>query len=79
MTVYVQYFAVLREQAGIGTEIVETEATTVSELYHQLQREHGFTLSGDLVKAAANNTFLNADDPIPDGGTLTFIPPVAGA
>src|SRR4051794_10357985 len=36
----VQYFAVFREQRGLGEEIVETGACTVGDLYSELGARH---------------------------------------
>jgi molybdopterin synthase sulfur carrier subunit len=40
----IQYFAVLREQAGRSHERVTTTAATPADLYAELRGRHGFTL-----------------------------------
>ena len=45
--VRVRYFAVLRDQRGLGEESVATEASTAAELYEELARRHGFTLPAE--------------------------------
>jgi molybdopterin-guanine dinucleotide biosynthesis protein A len=44
-TLRVQYFALLRDQAGRAEESLSTTATTASELYAELAARHGFTLA----------------------------------
>ena len=38
MQVRIQYFAVLREQAGVSAETLETHATTPADLYEEFHR-----------------------------------------
>jgi molybdopterin converting factor small subunit len=44
-TVRVQYYAVLREQAGRSDEEVATAAATPAALYEELRTRHGLTLA----------------------------------
>jgi len=76
--IYVQYYAALREQRGLSRETVETQAVTAQELYQELKRKHGFTLSLDLLRVSVNNEFCPWGTPLKAGDTLIFIPPVAG-
>lgn len=76
--VNVQYFAILREQRGLTAEAVETSSATVAGLYDELRARHGFTLPGDRVRAAVNDTFVPAAQVLHDGDRVVFIPPVAG-
>ncbi len=76
--VNVQYFAILREQRGLTAESVETGGATVSALYDKLRARHGFTLPGDRVRAAVNDTFVPASQVLHPGDRVVFIPPVAG-
>jgi molybdopterin synthase sulfur carrier subunit len=76
--VNVQYFAILREQRGLTAESVETSSATVAGLYDELRARHGFTLPGDCVRAAVNDTFVSAAQVLHDGDRVVFIPPVAG-
>jgi molybdopterin converting factor subunit 1 len=78
MRVNVQYFAILREQRGLTAESVETGRETVSALYDELRARHGFTLPGDRVRAAVNDTFVPASQVLQPGDRVVFIPPVAG-
>ncbi len=78
MQVRIQYYAVLREQAGVADESVETRATTPAELYDEVRRAHGFTLPRNLLRVAVNDEFGEWLQKLQDGDRVVFIPPVAG-
>ncbi len=77
-TVRVRYFAILREQRGLEEERVTTEAATAGELYEQLRRHHGFTLTADRVRVAVNDEFAAWGVAVGNNDSVVFIPPVAG-
>ena len=74
----VQYFAVLREQAGRRDEALATEARTAAELYAELARRYPFSLPPEVLRVAINAEFREWNAPLGDGDTIVFIPPVAG-
>ncbi len=74
----VQYFALLREQAGRSEETVETSAATPRELLEQLRERHRFTLPAEMLKVAVNGDFAAWEHPLRAGDAVVFIPPVAG-
>ncbi len=74
----VRYFALLREQAGRGSEALQTTAHTPEELYAQLRRERGLTLEPRFLRVAINDEFADWQRPLHDGDTVAFLPPVAG-
>jgi molybdopterin synthase sulfur carrier subunit len=74
----VQYFAVLRERAGIGRETVRTAAPTAADLYEELARRHGFGLPRTMLRVAVNDEFADWSQPLAGGDRVVFIPPVAG-
>lgn len=76
--VMVQYFAVLREQAGRSEESLETSADTPRGLYEELSARHGFKLPSEAVKVAVNDDFATWEQPLADRDRVVFIPPVAG-
>ena len=76
--VSVRYFALLREQAGRGSEALQTAARTPQELYEQLQRERGLQLAPQFLRVAVNDEFGDWQQPLADGDTVAFLPPVAG-
>jgi molybdenum cofactor guanylyltransferase len=75
---HVQYFALLREQAGRRDEAVTSRASTPRELFAELTARHRFTLSEDHLKVAVNAEFADWSQPLKSGDTVVFIPPVAG-
>jgi molybdenum cofactor guanylyltransferase len=74
----VQYYALLREQAGRRDEAVTSRAATPRELFAELTARHRFTLSPDHLKVAVNAEFAEWSRPLNAGDTVVFIPPVAG-
>ncbi len=78
LALQVQYFALLREQAGRGEERIETSARTARELYDELAQRHGFSLPADSLKVAINAEFADWNRPLVAGDAVVFIPPVAG-
>jgi len=77
-TVHLQYFAILREQRGLGAETLSTSATTAAQLYDELRARHAFTLLAERLRVAINNEFAPWSTPLTDGAQIVFIPPVAG-
>lgn len=76
--VSVQYYALLREQAGRREETVTTTATTAQELYRELAARYPFTLPVDVLRVAINADFCDWPAPLRDGDAVVYIPPVAG-
>jgi molybdenum cofactor guanylyltransferase len=76
--VTVQYFALLREQAGRGSETLETRARTPRELYGELARRYPFSLDAAQLRVAINSEFGDWSATLRDGDAVVFIPPVAG-
>ena len=73
----VQYFAILRERAGVAAETVETDAATAEALYRELAARHRFPPL-QSIKVAINDEFRDWHSPLADGDSVVFIPPVAG-
>jgi molybdopterin-guanine dinucleotide biosynthesis protein A len=74
----VQYFALLREQAGRREEALESTARTPQELYQELRQRYPFTLGSEVLRVAVNSEFADWTTPLRAGDTVVFIPPVAG-
>jgi len=77
-TLRVQYYAILREQAGRSEETLDTVAGTPEELYAELRSRYPFRLEPTQLKVAVNTEFSDWRSPIRHGDTVVFIPPVAG-
>jgi molybdenum cofactor guanylyltransferase len=77
-TVRIQYYAILREQAGRSEETLDTSAGTPAELYAELRQRQPFQLTSAQLKVALNSEFSDWQTPLQHGDTIVFIPPVAG-
>jgi molybdopterin converting factor subunit 1 len=77
-TVHVQYYAVLREQAGRSTEDLSTAAATPADLYEELRKRHGLSLPREMLRVAINEEFADWTRALQAGDRIVFIPPVAG-
>jgi molybdenum cofactor guanylyltransferase len=78
MQLKIQYYALMREQAGRSEEILETSAPTPAEVYGELAARYGFTLTRDQLKVAINSEFSDWTRRLKAGDAVVFIPPVAG-
>ncbi|GJM11455.1 MAG: molybdopterin synthase sulfur carrier subunit [Lysobacteraceae bacterium] len=78
MKVRVEYFAQFGQLSGCDNELVETDASTVSALYHQLRRRHGLPEPGPAIRAAVNDEFADWERPLCVGDVIAFLPPVSG-
>ncbi|HUO79066.1 MAG TPA: MoaD/ThiS family protein [Steroidobacteraceae bacterium] len=76
--VHVQYYAVLREQAGRSEERLVTAAATPAALYEELRARHGLTLARTQLRVAVDGEFADWQAPLAEGARVVFIPPVAG-
>ena len=74
----VQYYALLREQAGRSEERLTTQARTPRELYAELAARHPFTLPPEMLRVAINAEFADWTRALHAGDAVVFIPPVAG-
>jgi len=74
----VQYFALLREQAGRSEEAVSSRARNARELYAELRAARGLKLEPAQLRVAVNEEFADWERPLADGDTVVFLPPVAG-
>jgi molybdenum cofactor guanylyltransferase len=77
-TIRVQYFALLREQAGRSDEALTTLARNPRELYEELRKKYPFTLGPEVLRVAVNTEFGEWTQPLSNGDAVVFIPPVAG-
>jgi len=77
-TVDVQYYAILREQAGRSSERVTSGAATLAALYEELRERHGLTLARAQLRVAVDGEFADWQAPLAAGARVVFIPPVAG-
>jgi molybdopterin converting factor subunit 1 len=78
MQLKIQYFALMREQAGRSEETLETSAATPADLLSELNVRYAFTLPREQLKVAVNSEFSEWSRPLSTGDAVVFIPPVAG-
>ena len=78
LEVNVKYFALLRDEAGLDGGNIQTNASTLRQLYNQLQDKHGFTLGESSLKVAVNDEYTDLDSCLVGGSRIVFIPPVSG-
>ncbi|HEV2441347.1 MAG TPA: NTP transferase domain-containing protein [Steroidobacteraceae bacterium] len=74
----VQYYALLREQAGRSSESLVTRAATPRELYQELKQRYPFSLAPEMLRVAVNSEFSDWSQRLNSGDSVVFIPPVAG-
>jgi molybdopterin converting factor subunit 1 len=78
MQLKIQYYALMREQAGRSEEFLETAAATPAHLYAELAARYRFTLSREQLKVAVNSEFCDWSRKLAANDAVVFIPPVAG-
>jgi molybdopterin-guanine dinucleotide biosynthesis protein A len=78
MQLKIQYYALMREQAGRSEETLETSSVTPADLYGELSSRYGFTLAREQLKVAVNSEFSDWSRLLEAGDAVVFIPPVAG-
>ena len=74
----VQYFALLREQAGRGGEKLSSRARDARELYEELRVTRGLKLRPEQLRVAINEEFADWSQTLAEGDRVVFLPPVAG-
>jgi molybdopterin converting factor subunit 1 len=77
-TIRIQYYALLREQAGVSRETVQTNAADAAALYEELRQRYSFSLSKSQLRVAINGEFADWESALSEGQDVVFIPPVAG-
>lgn len=82
MKITIRYFASIREAAGQSTEVLETGATTLSQLRDVLIARNdvaGEALArGRTVRMALNQVMSAESAALTEGCEVAFFPPVTG-
>lgn len=76
--VSIQYFASLRERAGVERERVETAAVDLAALYQERNDALALGWPREHLRVAANGAFVDWSRPLQAGDEIVFIPPVSG-
>ena len=77
-TIYLTYYAYLRDQCGSDREVYNTNANTLGALYRELQSKYGIDLSAENIKIAVNDHLSSSKQQLNHGDHVVFIPPVGG-
>lgn len=80
MKIRLLFFAVLRDIAGHGEEVLElADGTRAGDVWQLLRDRHAplrdYTQPPMI---AVNESYVRPEEPLQDGDELAFIPPVAG-
>jgi molybdopterin converting factor subunit 1 len=74
----VRYFAMFRENAGLASETLNSDAMTAADVFAATRARHGATEPLAHCKVAINDEMADWDTPIRDGDVVLLFPPVAG-
>ena len=78
----VRYFASIREAVGQGSEVLDTNATTLGALRDELLARGGAYASalarGRAVRMALDQVLCDEAAALRDGAEVAFFPPVTG-
>jgi sulfur-carrier protein len=77
-TFTLQYFSLLRDEAGKDKEEITSSASNAQELYQEMRQLYNFSQDGSTYRVAINDEFVAWDTILNDGDNVVFIPPVAG-
>lgn len=77
-SITVRYFAMFREHAGIGEEILQLDADTAADVFAATMERHGSKEPLSHCKVAINDVMANWETRVEDGDTILLFPPVAG-
>jgi sulfur-carrier protein len=76
MTIYVRFFASLREQMGIGeAELNFQPALTVKDVWNLSTQQRSLPAN---VLVAVNQEYVSFNEPVQDDDEVAFFPPVTG-
>lgn len=78
MSIRVQFFGALRDARGVPEETLTDPAADATELWRQIETRLGRPLSKKGVSVAVNNALGPWTQPVRDGDTVAFLPPICG-
>ena len=79
MRVTIRCFAHLRELATDRTELELPDRATLEDAWRQLSERHaGIEPHRPHVRGARNGAYAAWEQPLADGDTVAFLPPVSG-
>jgi molybdopterin converting factor small subunit len=74
----VRYFALFREQAGLGSEVVEWSGGTAADLFQLMTQKHSGLKSEAAALVAINDEMSAWETALSENDEILFFPPVAG-
>ena len=82
MNIQLRYFASIREDLGLASEAIETQAANAGSLLAELRARGGAyaqaLAEGRPVRVAVNQVMARADTPLAEGVEVGLFPPVTG-
>lgn len=85
MKITIKYFASIREAVGQGSEVLQTSATTLGQLRHELVARGGAyaecldaAFKGKTLRMALNQDMSDEAALLFEGCEVAFFPPVTG-
>ena len=78
MQIHLEYFASLREAAGKETEVRDTAASTLRDLYREVRAEYAFSFDEANLRVAVNDEFVSWEQALRSGDRVVFLPPMSG-
>ncbi len=82
MKIQLRYFASIREDLGLASEALDTQASDAAGLLRELRARGGAyaqaLAEGRPVRLAVNQVMARADTPLSDGAEVGLFPPVTG-
>jgi len=80
MKIHLLYFHRAREAAGRGSETVElpARATASAALDRAMERHPDLVPLRPILRLAVNEEYAPVDQPLHDGDTVAFLPPLSG-
>jgi molybdopterin converting factor small subunit len=74
----VRYFALFREQTGLGSEVVEWSGGTAADLFQLMTEKHSGLKSEAAALVAINDEMSAWETALSENDEILFFPPVAG-
>lgn len=78
MKIRVRYFAAFREAAGTGSEDLDSQSLSTSELFLECSQRHRGLQKYTSSLVAINDEMAGWDTPLNENDEVLFFPPVAG-
>ncbi len=77
-SITVRYFAMFRENAGVGEEQLSLDVATAADVFEATRHPHGSSEPQGHCKVAINDRMADWGSSVDDGDTVLLFPPVAG-